>query len=284
MRKGLKKLIVTAMAGLIIVGNFTINASADTTTIKERVNKTIESNEILDEMSSKFPDLRKHLEEYTTGELAGSEETYVKFTKKPNVKLKDEYTMETLQEDIDISYHTKEEYLKEKDARYESTNETSWLRISAQVFKSQFVQFMAYNFSSWLRSPFFKLKDAIGLTVGEGVIIGRDNVPGRMAQYACGSIKNNYVNNLNLTVNSKGALAEAYINQSISGWQGEYHDFMMAVNVEFNNSSTTAGRLDATYNHKEIGVGGISLSPTGFPSVSIGSKYSKAEASVHFYR
>lgn len=287
MKKNLKKIIATAMASLIVVGGITTKATASELNIDDKG-----YDEITIEMMQKFPDFKKQLEE-SKGKVISSNESYIKFSKKPNVELKSEYTRETIAEDMEITYHTKDEYLAEqKKAKadpgfWQDSTQTSWMRLGTQVIENTYPRstYMAYNFASWLTSPAFRYKDAIGIAVSDGVIIGDR---GRVAaQYVAGNMQTGYNVNTVLSVNisKNGALAEGWLNTApgIIG-EGEYHDYMIQVPIEFINTNNTVGRIFGTYMHKQLSVGGVSIGLDGKPSPSIGSKYDKVEVSTLFRR
>lgn len=303
MNKFLKGVLATFVSSMLILP---LNALASNQQIPtgNDFNEEIFASEKTKELTNMFPGFEKHLRENTNGVLAGEQDVYIRYTPKENTKvdmknLKTYSNEEEISKDYIVEYFTKQEYEDEIQKAYKGIGiqsigpveqqPCSWLNLDVQVYYGNFYNdFLAYNFCSWKTRPIFHFTDGIGISVSEGLIISGD-INSRYSEY----IAHDYgspvgrVYNASLEINAagNGVLAEyplqlTYISPGVPD-PDEYHNFMVATGIEWNGNSIDKGRIYGHYLHKQIAIGGISLDPSGVPSLDIGGSSKSHSGSVY---
>lgn len=281
--------LLKVVLSTMIVGVFGISNYASAITIET------EHSESTKELIEMFPNYKKSIEEDTTGVLVGSEETYVKFIVKEDVKVKDSYSLDNLEDDFDVEYFTREEYKKEMSKSLltldrgignQEGGTTNWLRLDLQVYTGNGVSnYMAYNFSSWLTSPIFRFKDAIGISTSNGLVISGDSNT-RRAEYRStdpsspiGSVKK-----LTVSVSDHGNGVLASSNLGAPFGPAEYHNWMIQTGVSYNNANVKQGWITGHYVHKQIALGSIGMDANGIPNLSVGGSTDTHSGSIYINR
>jgi hypothetical protein len=284
MNKLFKVILSTA-----IIGALSISGNATATTVKTNYSQSTK------ELIEKFPNFEKSIKEQTTGVLVGAEETYVKFTAKKDAKIDESYNLDTLKEDFDVEYFSREEYKKERENSLFSTDRgigsqeggtTNWLRLDLQVYDATgSSDYMAYNFSSWLTSPIFRFEDGIGISTSNSIIASPDPKT-RAAEYRSvdpsspiGSVKQLQVE---VSREGNGVLATSQLGAPFG--PAEYHDWMIQTGISYNNDTVKEGWITGHYLHKQIAIGSIAMDKNGIPNLSIGGSTDTHSGSIHVSR
>ena len=295
----MKKVIRTTL--LMILGIF---ISLSTTVSAASENPVNESTK---ELMRIFPQFKESLEKNTTGNLVGNQEVYIKYTPKKNVSdTKKVYeNQEEVKKDFDVTVHTKEEYLRERAKeslpRLRSRrsisigsveqNYCSWLKMQLQVYTaSQELRndcdVVAYNFCSWKTVPGFRLKDAIGISVSNGLAIGGSSSTRKASYnynklYAGDTIVNLPVKK---SVHANGVLAEFNLSNEDSRFTDVYNNAMISTGIKFIRNDVTYGVISGNYLHSEVSVGSITFNAAGVPSISLSLSHDTHSASVPISR
>lgn len=253
------------------------------------------------ELIEKFPEFKESLEEDTTGELVSSEEKYIRYTPKTD-NLKREYkSVEEVQKDFIIEEFTREEYEIESQKEElrksirgigsQETSQTSWIRVDLQVYygdSSSQSDYMAYNFSSWLKDPYIKLTDGVGISFSNG-LIASSNANTRKGSYHYYDPYypgGDRVVNLSVQLNKdghNGVLSTFNLDNGNSS-PIEYHNAMVQTGVNYIGNGVNQGWINGHYIHKEVALGDISMGPDGVPSLSFGGTYDRHQSSIHVSR
>ncbi len=293
--KKIKKLF--SILSLCLVTSLASNGSIVLANTNNEKNYDRQTKELIE----KFPSFKESLEKYTTGELVSSEEVYIRYTPKTE-ELKKEYkTTEEVNKDFIVEEFTREEYeieskkeeLKEviRGIGSQETTPSSWIRVDLQVYygdPSIQSDYMAYNFSSWLKDPYLRLTDAIGISLSNGLIIS-GNASTRAAEYHYYDPYypgGDRVERLVVKANNEGKNGVLATFNLDNGNPSStlYHNAMIQTGVNFVGSGYNQGWINGHYVHKELGFGDISIGTDGRPSISAGTKYDQHQSSIHVSR
>ncbi|MGK0469445.1 hypothetical protein [Clostridium sp.] len=251
------------------------------------------------ELINTFPNFKESLDKNTNGKLVSSNEIYYKYTPKTTNNTKKYYTNQAdAEKDFYISEYTKEQYeteiaLTKLIPETSLTNyigdqegtDCSWLRISLQIYESQYVdEFMAYSFSSWLKVPFITFTDAIGISMSNGLIVtdDTDRTSTRYAEY-------NYQDGINpegtyttlpVEINdtyANGVMAKPNLRL---GHLSSFNNMMISTGVRFSGTGTSEGFVFGNYLHTEVGIGALNMDAAGLPSLSLSLSYDEHHVSV----
>lgn len=300
MKNGYVKSIIK---GALSIGMATMMIMPQSVYAKTRVssvkNPTKVADERTKEMIEKFPGFEKTWNTDIEG-LASSDEKYYKFIPKETVLSNQQKTrtiktykdMDDAQKDFIIKEYTPQEYQNEKLKTYSPMTYTaksignqqggtcSWLRISLQVYNStkSGSNYLAYNYSSWLKDPACRFQDAIGISMSSGLILSGDDST-RQAQYIYTSpMGEQYDEYHNLYIHrgekGNGVMATFQLHDASHEYSDggasnrSYHDAMIGTGIKYSNANIKSGWITGQYSHKQLSFGSYSISSSGSISVS----------------
>lgn len=263
-------------------------------------------------LMNKFPNLKKDLQEKTTGKLVATSETYFKYTPKSNLSgTKKIYNSSTkLENDYTITKYTKQQYENEiknnsiiKNNSAINTNSVigpqvgglvSWMRMLVEVYDGTNCDYQAYNFCSWLTTPLCTGTDGIGISLSAGLIVANNGYRESEYEYAlspelydqtCGGTRSDVA----IDSQGNGVLAQykiqTYFGGVLGGGQaGSINDFMISTGVNYNGNGVDKGWITGQYLHTQVALGGIGMDGYGVPSVSVGLSTDRDSGSVSVER
>lgn len=293
-----KRILCTMLCfGVILI------QSSSLVSAKEKTNKIVQEGKYSKrtvELIEDFPEFEKSLKKYTTGDLVSETETYIKIEPKENIDLQDSYTLDTITNDFNLKYYTREEFEIEKKqdidntisayslSRAQESTPSSWLSMTVQVYKGTGLsQYMVYNTAEWKSSPFFRFEDGIGIRLSNELTFSSD-ISTRTAYYKAGSVLHSY--NKNLLVERGGPnlntiMAKANLYNNNMGYKDETHKFMISSGVNFSSTTGTEGSVMGEYIHKEVSIGSVGINATtGGLSISLSASSDKCTATTSIVR
>lgn len=272
-----KSLLSVLMVGLIVVPT---NVFATTTLSGQaKIDPTTTTTKLI----SIFPSFRKSLDKYTTGKLVSSKEMYIKYTPKSTASTQKIYTSkDDIKNNFEIKAYTPQQYTDETSKTFLTASSIggqqgapcSWLKTTLQVYnRTTAGTYMAYNFSSWLKTPYLHLTDAIGLSFGNGLVASGD-AASRHAEYNYNNVSNQattFSPGVQINSSSGNGVMAAFSLYRYAPHGKEFNDAMISTGVQFSGNGTDSGWISANYSHAQLAIGSVGFTGAGLPSMGIGA-------------
>ena len=254
--------LITVPTNIFASTNSNVQAIVDPTTAK---------------FISIFPSFKASLDKYTDGNLITQSEIYYKYTPKSTASTEKIYNNEAdINKDFEIKKYTKQQYANERlgigtniIGGQEGGN-SSWLLILLDVYNSSGLSnYMVYNFGSWITQPIYHMSDAIGISVGDTMMVSSDSGT-RFSSYNHTNMWDEDINetaSVQISAGGKGVMSVFTLSPAGPGIN-EYHNFMVSTGVKYNNALEYNGWITGNYLHTQASIGSISMSVKGVPGVS----------------
>lgn len=276
----MKKVISILMSVLFLLVAIMPGAKTVSALTTSGVQESIEMDQTTKDLLDQFPMLREYYEKGELTNIVSNEETYVRYTV-------DESKSRNVNDDSKtiVEKFTKPEYEMERilenrrSVTQTGTVTTSWLRLQLVVYQNTQYTFRAVSNFEWLKEPINAYTDGHGISIENLVVNG-----GISAQYSYRHSRDGYVytENSPFVTNNFGVVAKHDLRLYNGVTNTAVNRGVVTVPLIFSNYGSgvnSTGNIFSSYLHKELALGGIGISYTGKPSLSLGISKSVVETS-----